>query len=70
MPPVEMQLPDPNLPHALPLRLLTPAEVAEILRISLRSVRRLIKDGKLPIVRIGRLVRIRPEALARFIDGK
>jgi len=57
----------PRSPRA---RLLTAAEVAEILRISLRSVRRLIKDGKLPIVRIGRLVRIQPEALAAFIDGE
>ena len=69
MPPVEMQLPDPNLPHALPLRLFTPAEVAEILNMSLRSVRRLIADGTLPVKRMGRAVRIRPEALAAMIDG-
>jgi excisionase family DNA binding protein len=46
------------------------AEVTEILNISLRSVRRLIKDGKLPIVRIGRLVRVRPEALAAVVNGE
>jgi excisionase family DNA binding protein len=49
--------------------LLTAAEVAEILHVSIRSVRRLIKDGKLPIVRVGRSVRIRPEALETLIDG-
>jgi excisionase family DNA binding protein len=59
-----------ELPSISRARLLTAAEVAETLRISLRSVRRLIKDGKLPIVRVGRLVRIRPEALAALIDGK
>ena len=43
--------------------LLTAAEVAEILNVSIRSVRRLIADGKLPIVRLGRAVRILPESL-------
>jgi excisionase family DNA binding protein len=48
-------------------RLLTAADAAEILNVSLRSVRRLIKSQKLPVVRIGRAVRIRPEALATLI---
>ena len=45
-------------------RLLNVAEAAEILNISLRSVRRLIAEKKLRVVRIGRAVRIHPEALA------
>ena len=55
-----------HLPGRPPIaaRLLTAAEVAEILNLSLRSVRRLIAGKKLPVVRIGSAVRIRPEALA------
>jgi excisionase family DNA binding protein len=41
-----------------------------MLSVSLRTVRRLIKDGKLPIVHVGRSVRIRPEALEALIDGR
>jgi excisionase family DNA binding protein len=47
--------------------LLTAAEVAEQLHMSLRSVRRMIRDGRLPIARFGRAVRIRPEALEKLI---
>ena len=50
--------------------LLTAAEAAVTLNLSVRSVRRLIADKRLPIVRIGRAVRIRPEALAALIDGE
>jgi len=60
---------DPNPPHTSLRSLLTAARVAEILNVSLRTVRRLIKDGKLPIVHVGRSVRIRPEALEALIDG-
>ncbi len=41
--------------------LLTPAEVTRLLNVSLRTVRRLIASGDLPVVRIGRSIRIRPE---------
>src|SRR5207237_9309147 len=51
-------------------RVLTAAEGAEDLNISLRTVRRLIAQKKLPVVRIGRLVRIRSEVLSTLIDGK
>ena len=60
-------MPDDKLARAAPAHLLTASEVADRLNISLRTVRRLIKNGMLPIVRIGRLVRIRPEALAALI---
>ena len=48
-------------PAVPPTRLLTVAEAAKILNVSLRTVRRLISDGRLAVVRIGRLVRVRPE---------
>jgi len=47
---------------ASPVRaLLTVPEVAELLRLSPRSVRRLIAEGRLPIVRLGHAIRIRPQ---------
>ena len=54
----------------LPARLLTAKEAAKILNVDIRTVRRRIKDKTLPIVRFGRLVRIRPEVLAALIEGK
>jgi excisionase family DNA binding protein len=47
--------------------LLTASEVAAILNISERTVRRMTADGRLAIVRIGRSVRIRPEVLTTLI---
>ena len=43
-------------------------EVAEILALSSRSVRRLIASGELMACRIGRSVRVHPHDLARYID--
>jgi excisionase family DNA binding protein len=47
--------------------LLTVADVAKILNLHPRSVRRLIADGRLPVVRLGGAVRIRPEAVEELI---
>ena len=52
-----------------PTPLLSVDNVAEIIQSSTKTVRRLIEAGELPHVRIGRLVRIRPEDLDRFIKG-
>jgi len=60
----------PKIPHTFPAPLLTAAEIAERLNISLRSVRRMLADGSLPFVRIGHLVRVRPEALEALIEGE
>jgi excisionase family DNA binding protein len=46
--------------------LLTPAEAAELLRVSERTVQRLVAQGAIPIVPVGRLRRIRREALERW----
>ena len=48
-------------------RLLTVAEVAEILRTSERFPRRLIAERRIEFVRIGRHVRISESALNEFI---
>lgn len=50
-----------------PGRLLTINEAAARLTVSLKTLRRLIAAGSLPVVRIGGLVRIRPEDLTNFI---
>ncbi len=48
--------------------LLTVPEVAAILRLSERKVRRLINDGELTGVQLGeRTIRIRPEDLDAFL---
>jgi excisionase family DNA binding protein len=51
-------------------RLLTAQEVADKLSVSLRTVRRLIAQEKLEVVRIGKVVRIKPETLDLLIEGE
>jgi excisionase family DNA binding protein len=50
-------------------RLLTIAQVAELLGTSERFPRRLIAERRIPFIRIGRHVRIRETALNEFIEG-
>jgi excisionase family DNA binding protein len=57
----------PDQQGARPPRLLTAKEVALELNVSLRTVRRLITEQKIAVVRIGRVVRITPEALVALI---
>jgi excisionase family DNA binding protein len=50
-----------------PPRLLTVPDVADQVQVSPRTVWRWIADGSLPCVRIGRMVRVDPDALERFL---
>jgi excisionase family DNA binding protein len=50
--------PDPR--PEKPARLLTVSEFATLWRCSEKTIRRRIAEGKLPVVRNGRLVRIHP----------
>jgi excisionase family DNA binding protein len=50
-------------------RLLTLSEVADLLRISVRTVRRLSASGRLPCIRIGRQLRFRPDDVARQLQA-
>jgi excisionase family DNA binding protein len=50
--------------------LLTRSEAARYLRVSDRTVSRLIGTGKLPAARIGRAVRIRHSDLLDMLNGK
>lgn len=51
-----------------PRPLLRVEQVAERLRISRSAAWRLVHDGRLPSLRIGRSVRIRPDDLDRYIN--
>ena len=53
-----------------PADLLTRTEVARYLRVSDRTVSRLIRAGQLPAARIGRAVRIRQSDLLGLLNGK
>ena len=55
----------PGHDHALP-RLLTISEVAEILSVSPKTVRRL----RLPCVRFGRSVRYSRQALSKWLEAR
>ena len=49
--------------------LLTAADVAARLQLSVRTVRRRIAEKKLRVVRLGRAVRVRPEDLESYVDA-
>jgi excisionase family DNA binding protein len=51
-------------------RLLSPSDVAAVLRISRSAVSRLTTAGSLPSVRVGRLVRIPADSLDQFIADR
>lgn len=48
--------------------LLTVEDVQEQIQLGRTKVYELIRDGVLPVLRIGRAVRIRREALERWLD--
>jgi excisionase family DNA binding protein len=55
---------------SVPARLLTFGDVATRCSVSVWTVRAWVDAGKLPVLRLpGRLVRIRPDDLARFLEG-
>jgi len=57
-----------TLPDWIPQRLMTVKEVAELLQLSNRQIRRLIATHQLEAINVGRSVRISPEALASLFD--
>lgn len=52
------------MPTSSPSTWLTRSQVADHAQVSLSTVKKWIRDGHLDVVRIGRSVRITPEALA------
>ena len=57
--------PKPNKVVPAAEELLTVAQVAKNWQVSPRTVRRMIADGRLPMVRLGRAVRIPSKVAAR-----
>lgn len=55
--------------HPLP-RLLSLAAVSEVLGCSTKTLRRRIAAGDLPVIRDGRLVRVHPADLARYVAAR
>lgn len=47
---------------------LTPQEVSDLLRVSVQTVRRWIKEGALPAYKVGRAWRIRRADLDRWLN--
>jgi excisionase family DNA binding protein len=54
---------------ALP-QLLTLQESAQILKTSMKTLRRRIDDGQLPVIRDGRIVCVHPADLQRYIAAR
>jgi excisionase family DNA binding protein len=54
----------------VPYDLLTPREVAEVMRVSTMTVYRLIKSGELPAIRVGKHLRIRGADVVTFLDDR
>jgi excisionase family DNA binding protein len=46
-------------------RLLTVDQLAELWQVSQRTIRRMIADGRLPVIRLGRAIRIAAKVAAR-----
>ena len=62
---------EPSWPAWLPRRMLTIDDIAEILQVNRRTVRRMIDDGRLPRAHLGgRAVRVRPEAVLDLVEGQ
>lgn len=51
-------------------QLFTVPEAADALHLHPSTLRRLIRAGDLPVVRIGAAIRIDPDELRRFIDAR
>lgn len=49
---------------------MTVSEVAQVLRVSKMTVYRLIRQGDVPAVRIGRGFRIREDDVHRYLDSR
>ncbi|MEM2175127.1 MAG: helix-turn-helix domain-containing protein [Candidatus Micrarchaeia archaeon] len=50
--------------------LLTPQEIAKLLKVKLRFVYHLTSSGRIPYVKVGRFLRFRPEDIRRWLSEK
>jgi excisionase family DNA binding protein len=63
-------MPDRNTAADAPEAVFSVKETATILKVSTRTVRRLIKDKTLAVVRVGRSIRVRARSLAALTRGE
>ena len=63
-------MPTSSAPPAESYIFLTPQEVSDLLRVSVQTVRRWIKDGELPAYKVGRGWRIRKGDLDTWLQGQ
>lgn len=59
----------PHAPPPLPNRLVAIADVAELLGVEVRHVRRLVHERRIPFIKWGHLLRFDPLDLATWIDA-
>ena len=57
------------MPHSVPQPLVDIHRAKTVLFTTENHVRRLVSNGELPSVRVGRFLRFRPEDLADYIDA-
>jgi excisionase family DNA binding protein len=53
----------------LPRRLLNITELAELLGVNIRHVRRLVAERRIPFIKWGHLIRFDPDEVGRWIDA-
>ena len=51
-------------------RLMTPDEIAAVLRIARKTVITMAREGRIPCIRVGRFVRFDQGEIQRWIDGQ
>lgn len=49
--------------------LMKPEEVCAILRVPVRMVYRMVREGRLPAIRVGRLMRFQKSEMSAFTSG-
>jgi excisionase family DNA binding protein len=49
-------------------RLLKPIDIADILNVSRSFAYRLLQTGAIPVIRLGRACRVRPQDLAEYLE--
>jgi excisionase family DNA binding protein len=57
-------------PTDLPKKLLTKKQVAGILDTSEKTIDRRSRNGELPVIRDGRIIRVHPDDLERYIAAR
>lgn len=66
---VALRQDDTTLPETEPPRLITQEEVAQMMGVGIETIRKWRREGKIGFIRIGRVVRFEPEAIAAFLTA-